>query len=238
MLLNKNSSKFPSHLHHWTGNHLSSVNFCQDDIAKIIQNLDPNKAHGHDNISIKNSGFSICKPLEMVFKQCIETGVFPSEWKKANIVPIHKKGDKQTLENYRIVPLLSICGKILERLLFNQMFNFFIENKLISLNQSGFKLGDSCTNQLLSNTHEIYESFDVGLEVRSVFLDILKAFDKVWHDGIISKLTQNLTSENLLNLLEDFLKERKQRVVLNSKFVHGKISVLEYLKVSFLLLCF
>ena len=76
--------------------------------------------------------------------------------------------------------------------MFNQMFNFFIENKLISLNQSGFKLGDSCINQLLSNTHEIYESFDVGLEVRSLFLDILKAFDKVWHDGIISKLTQNL----------------------------------------------
>ena len=107
--------------------------------------------------------------------------------KKANIVPIHKKGDKQTIENYRIVPLLPICGKILERLMFNQMFNFFIENKLFSLNQSGFKLGDSCINQLLSNTHEIYESFDVGL-----FLDILKAFDKVWHDGIISKLTQNL----------------------------------------------
>ena len=97
------------------------------------------------------------------------------------------------------------------------MFNFFIENKLISSNQSGFKPGDSCINQLLSITHEIYESFDVGLEVRSVFLDISKAFDKVWHDGIIYKLTQNGISGNLLNLLEDFLKERKQRVVLNGQ---------------------
>ena len=87
----------------------------------------------------------------------------------------------------------------------------------ISSNQSGFKLGDSCINQLLSITHEIYESFDVGLEVRSVFLDISKAFDKVWHDGIIYKLTQNGISGNLLNLLEDFLKERKQRVVLNGQ---------------------
>ena len=203
-----------------TDNRLSSVNFSQDDIAKIIQNLDPNKAHGHDNISIrmlKICGSSIYKPLEMIFKQCIETGVFPSEWKKANIVPIHKKGDKQTLENYRPVSLLPICGKILERLMFNEMFNFFIENKLISSNQSGFKPGDSCINQLLSITHEIYESFDVGLEVRSVFLDISKAFDKVWHDGIIYKLTQNGISGNLLNLLEDFLKERKQRVVLNGQ---------------------
>ena len=64
---------------------------------------------------------------------------------------------------------------------------------------------------------EIYESFDVGLEVRSVFLGISKAFDKLWHDGIIYKLTQNGISENLLNLLEDFLKERKQRVVLNGQ---------------------
>ena len=137
--------------------------------------------------------------------------------KKANVVPIHKKGDKQTLENYRPVSLLSICGKILERLMFKEMFNFFIENKLIPSNQSGFKPGDSCINQLLSITHEIHESFDVELEVRGVFLDITKAFDKVWHDGIIYKLTQIGISGNLLNLLEDFLKERKQRVVLNGQ---------------------
>ena len=99
--------------------------------------------------------------------------------------------------------------------MFNEMFNFFIENKLISSNQFGFKLGDCCINQPLSITHEINKSFDVGLEVRSVFLDISKAFDKVWHDGIIYKLTQNGISGNLLNLLEDILKERKQRVVLN-----------------------
>ena len=173
----------------------------------------------------------------MIFKQCIETGAFPSEWKKVNIVPIHKKGDTQILENYRPMSLLPICGKILERLMFNEMFNFFIENKLISSNQSGFKPGDSCINQLLSITHEIYESFDVGLEVRSVFLDISKAFDKVWHDGIIYKLTQNGISGNLLNLLEDFLKERKQRVVLNGQVSTWKISMLEYLKVPSLVLC-
>ena len=104
--------------------------------------------------------------------------------------------------------LLPIGGKILERLMFNEMFNFFIENKLISSNQSGFKPGDSCINQLLSITHEIYESFDEGLEVRSVFLDISKAFGKVWHDGIIYKLTQNGISRNLQNLLENFFKKR------------------------------
>ena len=102
--------------------------------------------------------------------------------------------------------------------MFNETFEFFIENKLISSSQSGFKQGDSCINQLLSITHEIYSSFDEGLEVRSVFLDISKAFDKVWHDGIIFKLTQNGISENLLNLLRNFLNGRKQRVVLNGQF--------------------
>ena len=97
----------------------------------------------------------------MIFKQSIEAGVFPSEWKKANIVPTHKKGEKQALKNFRPVSLLPICGKILERLIFNKMFNFFIENKLISSNHSGFTPGDSCINQLLFITHEIYESFDV-----------------------------------------------------------------------------
>ena len=95
------------------------------------------------------------------------------------------------------------------------MFKFLNDNELISPNQSGFKPGDSCINQLLSITHEIYKSFDEGREVRSVFLDISKAFDKVWHDGIIFKLTKNGITGDLLNLLRDFLNERKQRVVLN-----------------------
>ena len=102
---------------------------------------------------LKVCGFSIYKPLEIIFNQCLETGVFPSEWKKGNIAPIHKKEDKKI--NYHPVSLLPIWGKILERLMFNEMFEFFIENKLISASQSGFKQGDSCINQLLSITHEI-----------------------------------------------------------------------------------
>ena len=126
------------------------------------------------------------------------------------------------MQNYRLVSLLPICEKNIERLMFNEMFKFFIEDKLISSSQAGFKPGDSCINQLLSITHEIYSSFDEGLKVRSVFLDIAKAFDKAWLDGIIFKLTQNDISGNLLNLLRDFLNERKQRVVLNGQFSRWK----------------
>ena len=100
-----------------------------------------------------------------------------SEWKKGNVVPIQKKYDKQCLKNYRPISLLPICGKIFEKLIFNEMFKFFIENELISPNQSGFKL-DSSINQLLAITHEIYKSFDNGFELRGVILDISKAFAK------------------------------------------------------------
>ena len=95
---------------------------------------------------------------------------------------------------------------------------FLLKINLFFSSQSGFKPGDSCINQLLSITHKVYSSFDECLEVRSIFLDIAKAFDKVWHDGIIFKLTQNGISGNLLNLLCDFLNERKQRVILNGQF--------------------
>ena len=78
------------------------------------------------------------------FKQALLTGVFLSEWKKGNIVPIHKKGDKQNIKNSWPVSLLPICGKIFERPIFNELFIYFFTNKLISENQSGFQSCDSC----------------------------------------------------------------------------------------------
>ena len=97
------------------------------------------------------------------------------------------------------------------------MFEFFIENDLISKNQSGFRQGCSCIIQLLSITHEIYGSFDDSLEVRAAFLDISKAFDKVWHKGLKFKSKQNGISDKILNNISDFLSFRKQRVVFNGE---------------------
>ena len=97
------------------------------------------------------------------------------------------------------------------------MFELFIRKYLISQNRSGFKPGDSCINQLQAITHEIYKFFDACLDVRAVFLDISKAFENDWHQGLLYKLKQNGISGNLLETLTDFLKDRKQRVVLNGQ---------------------
>ena len=213
-----NNSKLPTSPSYLTEKHLTIITFSAEDIGKIIRSLNPNKAHGHDNLSVLMlilCGDAICEPLQMIFNQALISGSFPCDWKKANIVPLHKKGDKQTLKNYRPVSLLPICGKIFERLIFNEMFRFFLDHKMITTNQSGFKPGGSCINELLSITHEIYKSFDDGLDVRSVFLDISKAFDEVWHEGVIFKLKQNGISGDLLNIVAG--KKKKKKVIRNKK---------------------
>ena len=156
----------------------------------------------------------IAIPLKLIYEQVLATVIFPNIWKSANLTPIHKKGDKQLVKNYR-----PICGKIFEKIIFNQLYLFFTTNNLITKNQSGFRSGDSTTNQLLTLVNEIHESFDNcnSLEVRSVFLDISKAFDKVWHEDLIFKLKQNGVGGNAINLLGNYLSSRKERVIINGK---------------------
>ena len=125
---------------------ISTITSSCDNIATLIKNLDPNKAHDHDTISIcmlKLCGKSICKPLDLIFQSCMKQGKFPTEWKKANVAPVHKKEDKQILKNYWPVSLPPICGKIFERLIYSNFFEYFIQNNLISQKQFGFKPGDS-----------------------------------------------------------------------------------------------
>ena len=138
---------------------------------------------------LKIYGSSIYGQQELIFKEGLSTGLFPSNWKKGNIVPIHKKIHKQILKNYCSVLLLQICAKTFERLFFNELFNFLLETNLILLIQFEFKPTGSCINQLLSITQETYNSSDERLEVKSVFLDISKAFDRVWHNDVLFKLS-------------------------------------------------
>ena len=161
---------------------------------------------------------SVVLPLKIIFQNILVTSTYPDVWKLANVTPIFKKGDKQLLKNYRpIISLLPICGKVFETIIFNNLYSYLNANNLITKNQSGFRSGDSTTNQLLYLVNVIHEAFEdpKSLEVRAVFLDISKAFDKVWHDGLIFKLKQNGVSGSLLKLFENYLLNRNQRVVLN-----------------------
>ena len=155
--------------------------------------MDPNKAHGCGGISIlmlKLCATSVSKPLHILFNNSVISECFPNEWKKANVIPVHKKGDKQIINNYRPVSLLPICSKIFEKIICNSLFKYLEDNKLLNCNQSGFQSGDSCVHQLLSIRYKIYISFvsNPCLEVRSIFLDISKAFNRVWHNALLYEL--------------------------------------------------
>ena len=96
------------------------------------------------------------------------------------------------------------------------MFEFFIQNSFITPTRSGFKSGDSCINQFIPITHEIYKSFDDDYEIQGIFLDISKTFGKVWHlVGLYCKIRQSGISGKLLNTLAYFLNNRTQRTILN-----------------------
>ena len=201
-----------------TNSSLDSIIITENMIIDIIKRINVNKAHGPDDISgrmIELCGESISLPLCIIFNNIIKTGIFPNIWKSANVTPIHKKESKQTVKNYRPISLLPLFAKIFERILFSKMYNYFISNNLITKNQSGFRPNESVTNQLIYLVDEIHSSLDINLDVRSIFLDMSKAFDKVWHEGLVFKLKQNGISGKLLNLIENYLINRKQRVVLN-----------------------
>ena len=201
---------------------LTDFHVSDENILKIIRSLNPNKAHGWDEISvrmIKMCDSALVVPLKIIFMSCLRDGTFPDIWKHANVVPVHKKNEKNVKSNYRPISLLPIFGKILEKLIFDSLYSHLVSSELLNPNQSGFRPGDSTINQLISITHTIFAAFDCNppLDVRSVYLDISKAFDRVWHDGLIYKLKRCGVSGQLLSLIKDFLKNRKQRTVLNGQ---------------------
>ena len=173
-----------------------------------------NNAHGPDDIScrmIHLCGENITLPLSIIFNNIINTGILPNLWKSANITPVHKKDSKQDVRNYRPISLLPIFAKIFERILFSKIYDHFITTNLRTKNQSGFRPNNSVTNQLLVDS--IHSSLDLNLDVRSVFLDMSKAFERIWHEGLLFKLKQNGINGKLLNLM--------QRVVLIGLYLIG-----------------
>ena len=140
---------------------------------------------------------------------------YPKAWKKANVIPIHKKDSKQCKENYRPISLLSCVGKVMEIIIFNELYEYCTENNLLTWRNSGFKRNDSTTNQLLYIVHQLYTSLDNGNDVLMIFLDISKAFDRVYHQGLLYKLETFGISENLYNWMKSYLEDRSQRVVLS-----------------------
>ena len=200
---------------------MTNIQVTEQDVLDQLSILDTSKAYGVDGIPpkiLKEGRSELFKPLCNLFNFSLEAMKVPSVWKKSNIVPIHKKNSMSDLRNYRPVSLLCCLSKVMERIVFKYIFNFFKDNFVLSDDQSGFQPGRSTTTQLIEIYHELCKSLDSGKEVRVVFLDISKAFDRVWHLGLIYKLKLAGINGNLLGWSTDYLSDRYQRVVINGQY--------------------
>ena len=202
---------------HVTRNILDSFIVTSDEVESILWSLPTGKASGPDTINnriLRDLAHPLSTPLKDLFNFSLEKGQVPIIWKQANVTPIFKKDDPSEVSNYRPISLLSTVGKALEKIVHKHVFNFFHENQVITSLQSGFVPGDSTVNQSTDLYNTFCHALDEGKEVRAVFCDISKAFDRVWHKGLLYKLSSVGITGSLLQWFTDYLKNRQQRVVL------------------------
>ncbi|XP_065654575.1 uncharacterized protein LOC136081205 [Hydra vulgaris] len=144
----------------------------------------------------------------------IHQDIFPERLKLARVTPIHKKGDRSNISNYRPISVLSIFSKILERIIFNRVYNYFNYNNLFHDNQYGFRKGSSTEHAIIQFIHNISESFEKSQYTLGVFIDLSKAFDTN-HRTLIKKVKHYGLNNKILKWFKSYLTNRKQLVYSN-----------------------
>ena len=199
----------------------------ENEICKIIGSF-KDSAAGWDDLKssmIKHVKDSITIPLVHICNRSFVTGIFPSELKIANVVPIYKSGDEMVFSNYRPVSVLPVFSKLLERLVYNRLISHIDDNKLLYEYQFGFQKGKSTHLAIMMLVDKITEALDQGETVVGVFLDFSKAFDTVDHNILLKKMEKYGISGVELQWFEDYLSNRLQYVTYNNhKSSHEKIN--------------
>ena len=192
------------------------IDFSEHRICDILKNLNPNKAIGPDKIHgivLKNCSRSLAKPLAFLFSKSYTSGTLPKEWKSALVVPVHKKGSKADVENYRPISLTCIIVKVMERIVRDELMTHC--GHLIDPRQHGFLRNKSCTTQLIDFCDSLALSLNNNLRSDVIYFDFAKAFDSVNHDLILIKLKSIYKIDSsLLRFISEYLKGRTQRVVI------------------------
>ena len=182
----------------------------------MLHELNVNKACGPDSLSshvLKECATELASSLAHLFTRSFQSGCIPVQWKQGSVVPVHKKGDKSQVSNYRPISLLCILSKVMEKYIYNHIIDTV--KPLIHPLQHGFMNGKSCTTQLLEVYDNVGKCLDGGKQMDMIFLDFSKAFDSVNHTMLLHKLEKIGFSGKLFNWLREYLHNRSQRVVLN-----------------------
>jgi hypothetical protein len=200
---------------------LEEVNISEKAVKDKIRKLKPESATGPDEIGpklLQELVNELNLPLVLIFRSSLNTGEVPMEWKTANVTPIFKKGTRSEPGNYRPVSLTSVCCKLLESILRDELMKHLTANCLLNPSQHGFMPGKSCTTNLLEFMEKMTSVIDAGQPFDVVFLDFAKAFDKVPRERLLEKLRAHGVRGRALNWIRNWLTGRKQRVVLNGKY--------------------
>ena len=184
----------------------------------MIRNIDISKSSGLDKISsrcLRDALLALLPHIIHIFKESLNTGIFPYKWKIATVVPIFKNGNKSDVSNYRPISLLPVPGKIFEDILHKHISYLFENINYLSSKQNGFRKGHSTLDGIVNFTSDIFESINKGEYTLAAFIDLKKAFDTVNHNILLEKLNYAGIKNNLLNLMKSYLSNRSQRTICN-----------------------
>jgi hypothetical protein len=195
------------------GKSLNNISIPMFEIFEKLKNLDTKKSTGPDGLPpllFQRCSSSLTYPLFVIFNKSMETGTFPSIWKEAYIVPLHKSGPAHNVKNYRPISKLSIVSKVLESIVTDRLFEEF-KNVIIPEQHGFFKKRSTLTN-LLAYTEFLQRAIDKGHQVDVIYTDFSKAFDKVDHRALLKKLENSGIHGSLLDWISSYLSNRTQRI--------------------------
>ena len=200
-------------------NTMTSLTADPAEVLKLCREIKPFKSSSIHQLSskvLKDAFLVISTQLTHLFNLIFTTGVYPDIWKRANVIPLFKGGDLTNVNNYRPISLLSLPGKIIEKIIHSQINNFLDDNHLLNSKQDGFRKGRSTIDTIAGFTDDIYSEMDIGNCSVAVFIDFRKAFDVVNHNILVKKLSYMGIQGNNLNLLTNYLRNRSQCTLANS----------------------
>jgi hypothetical protein len=207
---------FGSFSHYQYGD-ITSIELSSTSVGAVLSKLDISKSEGPDMIPpilLVNCADELSIPLNILFKRSITEGYLPSIWKKAFISPVHKKGPKNDVTNYRPISKLCIIAKVLEKIIYEQLYSAI--GTFLPSSQHGFLKGRSTVTNLVLLNDFITESMEEGSQVDVVYTDYSKAFDRIDHLLLISKLQLAGIRGDLLRWFASYIGNRSQAVVLGN----------------------
>ena len=205
---------------------LSHIEVTREEVMRLLDNLKTDKSPGPDGIHPRVLKELKCELVDLLTKICnlsLNSASVPEDWKVANVVPIFKKGSRGDPGNYRPVSLTSIPGKLVETIIKNKISGHIDDQKLMRKTQHGFCKGRSCLTNLLEFFEGVNKQVDKGDPIDIVYLDFQKAFDKVPHQRLLSKLSSYGIKGQVLLWIENWLINRKQRVSINGHFSQWRV---------------